>query len=170
MTGNLLQMASDPQLLEWMLDSDPALRWRVERDLVGASPEVWEATLARVNTEKFEVQPVAASAALPAVDRRAVAVAHVPLHARARVVGRRSGFWRDGCGLGRRLHRELASIGLPATLGRLSVTTVDEVHGETHDDHQQNGVDEGDRHPVEVVFTLCARLDGDSQRLVQGVA
>ncbi|WP_198416624.1 hypothetical protein [Cryobacterium ruanii] len=92
MTGNLLQMASDPKLVEWMLDFDPALRWRVERDLVGASPEVWEATRARVNTEGFEVQPVAASATLPAVGRRPGAVAHVPLHARALGVEPRSGF------------------------------------------------------------------------------
>lgn len=36
-----------------MLDSDPSLRWRVERDLVGAPPETWEVTRARVNTEGF---------------------------------------------------------------------------------------------------------------------
>ncbi|PRY45095.1 squalene cyclase [Umezawaea tangerina] len=40
-------------LTTWLLDSDPALRWQVERDLVGAPPEVWEATRARVATEGF---------------------------------------------------------------------------------------------------------------------
>lgn len=46
-------MALDPALLDWLLDSDPALRWQVERDLAGAPPEVWEATRARVATEGF---------------------------------------------------------------------------------------------------------------------
>ncbi|GGU14977.1 squalene cyclase [Lentzea flava] len=41
------------ELIEWLLDSDPALRWQVERDLVGAPPEVWEATRARVAVEGF---------------------------------------------------------------------------------------------------------------------
>jgi hypothetical protein len=38
---------------DWLLDSDPALRWQVERDLVGEPPEVWEATRARIATEGF---------------------------------------------------------------------------------------------------------------------
>lgn len=46
-------MAIDPRLREWLLDSDPALRWQVERDLAGEPPEVWEATRARVATEGF---------------------------------------------------------------------------------------------------------------------
>ena len=40
-------------LLSWLLDSDPALRWQVERDLVGEPPEVWQATRARIATEGF---------------------------------------------------------------------------------------------------------------------
>src|SRR3954463_12582039 len=40
-------------LIGWLLDSDPALRWQVERDLVGEPPEVWEATRAKVATEGF---------------------------------------------------------------------------------------------------------------------
>ncbi|WP_233574167.1 hypothetical protein [Amycolatopsis panacis] len=40
-------------VLDWLLDSDPALRWQVERDLAGAPPEVWQATRARVATEGF---------------------------------------------------------------------------------------------------------------------
>jgi len=44
-------MAIDPALLDWLLDSDPALRWQVERDLADAPEEVWQATRARVATE-----------------------------------------------------------------------------------------------------------------------
>ena len=40
-------------LTGWLLDSDPALRWQVERDLVRAPREVWEATRARVGREGF---------------------------------------------------------------------------------------------------------------------
>jgi hypothetical protein len=40
-------------LIEWLRDSDPALRWQVERDLVREPPEVWEATRARIATEGF---------------------------------------------------------------------------------------------------------------------
>jgi len=43
----------DRALTDWLLDSDPALRWQVERDLLGASEEVWAATRARVATEGF---------------------------------------------------------------------------------------------------------------------
>jgi len=41
----------DSDLREWLLDSDPTLRWQVERDLLGAPPAVWEATRARVARE-----------------------------------------------------------------------------------------------------------------------
>jgi hypothetical protein len=37
----------------WLLDSDPALRWQVERDIIGEPPKVWEATRARIATEGF---------------------------------------------------------------------------------------------------------------------
>lgn len=40
-------------LVDWLLDSDPALRWQVERDIVGEPAAVWEATRARVATEGF---------------------------------------------------------------------------------------------------------------------
>ena len=43
----------DPALLEWMTDSDPALRWQVERDLADAPEEVWAATRVRVAIEGF---------------------------------------------------------------------------------------------------------------------
>lgn len=40
-------------VIEWLLDSDPALRWQVERDLAGAPAEIWQATRARTSTEGF---------------------------------------------------------------------------------------------------------------------
>ena len=42
-----------PDLIPWLLDSDPALRWQVERDLAHEPSEVWEATRARIATEGF---------------------------------------------------------------------------------------------------------------------
>jgi hypothetical protein len=47
------RLVSSEALLRWLRDSDPALRWQVERDLMGEPPEVWEATRARVATEGF---------------------------------------------------------------------------------------------------------------------
>jgi hypothetical protein len=40
-------------MIDWLRDSDPALRWQVERDLLREPPEVWETTRARVGTEGF---------------------------------------------------------------------------------------------------------------------
>jgi len=45
-------MAAMP-LTDWLRDSDPALRWQVERDVGGEPSEVWQATRARVATEGF---------------------------------------------------------------------------------------------------------------------
>lgn len=45
-------MAGD-DVLGWLLDSDPALRWQVQRDLVSAPEDVWRSTRARVATEGF---------------------------------------------------------------------------------------------------------------------
>ncbi|MCC2334249.1 squalene cyclase [Cellulomonas wangsupingiae] len=39
--------------VEWLLDSDPALRWQVERDLLDLPEPTWAATRARVGTEGF---------------------------------------------------------------------------------------------------------------------
>ena len=52
-------MAIEPKLLDWLLDSDPALRWQVERDLVVASEDTWRATRARVATEGFGAELLA---------------------------------------------------------------------------------------------------------------
>ena len=50
---------TDAALLDWLLDSDPALRWQVERDLAGAPEETWRATRARVAEEGFGAQLLA---------------------------------------------------------------------------------------------------------------
>lgn len=44
-------MAEIADLTGWLLDSDPALRWQVQRDLLGEPESVWQATRARVATE-----------------------------------------------------------------------------------------------------------------------
>lgn len=41
----------DQALADWLTDSDPALRWQVERDLLRLPAEVWQATRARVPHE-----------------------------------------------------------------------------------------------------------------------
>lgn len=46
-------MSIDAGVLSWLLDSDPVLRWQVERDLAGAPVEVSEQTRARIATEGF---------------------------------------------------------------------------------------------------------------------
>jgi hypothetical protein len=46
-------MQIDEGVLDWLLDSDPAIRWQVERDILGAPRETWEGTRARVSTEGF---------------------------------------------------------------------------------------------------------------------
>ena len=38
-------------VIEWLLDSDPTLRWQVERDLLGAPEEVWRQTRSRIAVE-----------------------------------------------------------------------------------------------------------------------
>ncbi len=44
-------MALDEALLGWLLDTDPALRWQVERDLAKEPDVVWAATRTRVAEE-----------------------------------------------------------------------------------------------------------------------
>lgn len=45
-----------PDALNWLLDSDPAIRWQVERDLCRAPDPVWQATRARIATEGWGAQ------------------------------------------------------------------------------------------------------------------
>jgi hypothetical protein len=36
---------------DWLLDSDPAIRWQVMRDLLRASEEDWRAERAKIETQ-----------------------------------------------------------------------------------------------------------------------
>lgn len=55
-----LSRADTPKaVLEWLLDSDPAIRWQVMRDLVGASAEEMAAERAKVATEGWGAQLLA---------------------------------------------------------------------------------------------------------------
>jgi hypothetical protein len=49
-------MTLNVALVGWLLDSDPTLRWQVERDIVNAPREIWEGTRARIAREGFGAQ------------------------------------------------------------------------------------------------------------------
>lgn len=42
---------AEPEVISWLLEGDPALRWQVMRDLTGEPRRVWEAEQARVAVE-----------------------------------------------------------------------------------------------------------------------
>ena len=46
-------METDTRVREWLRESDPSLRWQVQRDLDAADDAVWQATRARVPREGF---------------------------------------------------------------------------------------------------------------------
>ncbi|AJT41060.1 hypothetical protein [Psychromicrobium lacuslunae] len=52
-------MTLPAQLRDWLLDSDPVLRWQVQRDLLNEPEEVWEASRARLRTEGFAAKLLA---------------------------------------------------------------------------------------------------------------
>ena len=43
-------------MTDWLLDSDPTLRWQVERDLLNLPPEVWQATKQLMTEQGFASQ------------------------------------------------------------------------------------------------------------------
>ena len=49
----------DQEVLDWLLDSDPAIRWQVLRDLVGVPAEQVAIERARVAAEGFGAQLLA---------------------------------------------------------------------------------------------------------------
>ncbi len=49
-------------LEDWLLEADPALRWQVERDIIGAPEGIWRSTRARVATEGFGARLLALQA------------------------------------------------------------------------------------------------------------
>lgn len=48
-----MDVATPDSVLEWLVESDPALRWQVERDLLHAPQHVWEDTRSRIASEGF---------------------------------------------------------------------------------------------------------------------
>jgi len=42
---------TDSSVIDWLLDSDPAIRWQVMRDLLDAPPPAWTAERSKVETE-----------------------------------------------------------------------------------------------------------------------
>ena len=46
-------------LAEWLHDSDPALRWQIQRDILGVPEKVWQVTRTRVATEGFGAELLA---------------------------------------------------------------------------------------------------------------
>ncbi|WP_341955823.1 squalene cyclase [Microbacterium sp. LWH13-1.2] len=67
-------MTTTEATMSWLLDADPAVRWQVERDLLGAEDAVWQATRSRVATEGFGAALLAAQDA----DGRWAGGAHFP--------------------------------------------------------------------------------------------
>src|SRR5579871_5758364 len=55
----LQDYAPRPAHLKWLLDSDPAIRWQVMRDLTGAAPEAVAAERARVATHGWGAELLA---------------------------------------------------------------------------------------------------------------
>src|SRR5271170_5922675 len=53
------EYAPRPAHLKWLLDSDPAVRWQVMRDLTDESPEVIAAERSRVATEGWGAELLA---------------------------------------------------------------------------------------------------------------
>jgi hypothetical protein len=51
--------APRPAHIKWLLDSDPAIRWQVMRDLTGEAPDIIAAERSRVATEGWGVQLLA---------------------------------------------------------------------------------------------------------------
>lgn len=55
----LQEYAPRPVHIKWLLDSDPAIRWQVMKDLTGAAPEAIAAERSRVATEGWGAQLLA---------------------------------------------------------------------------------------------------------------
>ena len=49
-----------PEILDWLLEGDPAVRWQTQRDLLDAQPAVYEAERAKVATQGWGARYLAA--------------------------------------------------------------------------------------------------------------
>ena len=52
-------MTRSQDVIDWLLDSDPSIRWQVMRDLLDSTPEDWESERARIETEGWGAQLLA---------------------------------------------------------------------------------------------------------------
>jgi hypothetical protein len=59
MFGSVHTVRTDATVMDWLIASDPSLRWQVERDLLRAPSSVWEATRSSVATEGFRARLLA---------------------------------------------------------------------------------------------------------------
>jgi hypothetical protein len=59
-SANLTGMAESGSVIDWLLDSDPAIRWQVMRDLADAPEPEWQAERAKVATEGWGARLLAA--------------------------------------------------------------------------------------------------------------
>jgi hypothetical protein len=73
-----------PVVLDWLLDSDPAIRWQVMRDLLDAPEAEWRAERGRVETEGWGARLLACQDP----DGQWAGAAFVP-------AGFSEGVWRD---------------------------------------------------------------------------
>lgn len=78
-------MEISTQNLDWLLSTDPALRWQVQRDLVGADEEIWAQTRASVALEGFGAKLLS----LQDEDGQWAGGAYFPSRQDPRVAGRR---------------------------------------------------------------------------------
>ncbi len=49
-------MHIDPEIVDWLLDGDPAIRWQAQRDLLGEPPQVYEAERERIAVDGWGAQ------------------------------------------------------------------------------------------------------------------
>lgn len=52
-------MSVDRSLIDWLLDSDPAIRWQVLRDIVGAPEREWQVERSKVEREGWGAELLA---------------------------------------------------------------------------------------------------------------
>ena len=53
---------TDDKVVQWLLEGDPAIRWQVQRDLLGEKPIVYEKERAKVATQGWGARLLTAQA------------------------------------------------------------------------------------------------------------
>lgn len=77
-------MIASPETIDWLLDSDPSLKWQVQRDLLELPAEIWHATKNRTATEGFGARLLA----LQDEDGQWAGGAHFPTRVEPRAITR----------------------------------------------------------------------------------